>query len=430
LFDSGHILRIFAGIAGAKTMNAAQRYDSPDFHDNLYENYRRMREEEPVFVDHSDKARGAGCVMLFRYDDVAAAFLDPRIDKDEIAPEFIEKLVKSGHHDLVNLGRTLSGVLLFKNPPDHTRLRGLISKAFTPRAVEGVRGRIEIVVNKLLDLASRKGSIELIREYAVPIPLITIAEILGVPPAEHHLLKKFSAKSSRLFDLDHVDLPTLFAVAKTVSEFSEYLRGLVNRRRLEPRDDLISRLVSVHEKGDALTEDEIVSTSLFTLIAGHETTTNLIGNGVLALLQNPEELSRLRNQPELLESAIEELLRFYSPIQRTSRRVKEDLEIRGVPIRQKMLIGAVLGSANRDPERFPEPDRLDIGRKDNAHLAFGGKTHFCLGANLARVEGYIAIQKLIERFPNLRPANNNPDWIPGLSMLGLSSLPLSLGQPS
>jgi len=313
--------------------------------------------------------------------------------------------------------------------PDHTRLRTLVSKAFTPRRIELLRGRIEALCEALLDEMNRKGDrqgeAELVSDYALPLPATVIAELLGVPAEDHN---KFHRWSNRLGSVSS-GRDMLRALPAAFS-FVRYLRKMSERRRDDPQDDLITALIQAEEEGDKLSEDELLAMAFLLLVAGHETTVNLIASGTLALLEHPEQTERLRRDPSLAKPAVEELLRYTSPVEMaTERYAREDVEIEGTTIPRGELVLAVLGSANRDERHFADPEVLDLARDPNRHLAFGrGGVHHCLGAPLARMEGQIAIGALLRRFPGARLAVTPESlrWRRGLFLRGLERLPVSL----
>jgi cytochrome P450 len=301
-----------------------------------------------------------------------------------------------------------------------------VSKAFTPRVVEGLRPRIQRMVDDLITRAERAGSMDLIEEFAYPIPVSVICEMLGVPIEDHERFKGWGLDIAR--GLDSVllppesDIPRRSGVARHA--LSDYFRGLIAERRAAPRGDLLSALIAAEEAGDKLSEDELIATCNLLLIAGHETTVNLIGNGTLALLRHPAELRRLREHPELIGSAVEELLRYDGPVQRTARIPSIDVTIGGRTIPRGAMVMPFIGAADRDPAPFPNPDRLDLARADNRHIAFGLGIHFCLGAPLARVEGQIAIGTLVRRLPKLALDVAQPECRQSLTLRGLKALPV------
>ena len=313
--------------------------------------------------------------------------------------------------------------MLFLDPPDHTRLRALVNKAFTPRAVNALEPQIRDIMATLLDDIEDPGGFDLMKAVAHPLPVIAIAEMLGVPPEDRPQFAVWSAQRARLLE------PTIGrrereAAAAASRAFDAYFRSIMEVRRTEPRDDILSALVQAEEEGERLTERETLNMLRLLLIAGNETTTNLIGNGVLALLRSPDQLRRLRDDPGLIPSAVEEMLRFDSPVQTDFRRVLADCEVNGFPVRKRDNIVLLLGAANRDPDVFDEPDRLDVGREQRTHLAFGRGIHHCLGAPLARLEGRIALEMLLERFSEIGLRADRPRFRKTIVLRGLESLPL------
>ncbi len=299
-----------------------------------------------------------------------------------------------------------------------------MNKAFTRRVIEGMRPRIQTLVDELLDAAEPAGEMELMRDFAVPLPITVIAEMLGVPPEDRARFKSWSEDLTALLDPFQA-ARGLWGAQEAFVELAAYFREIFAERRRQPRDDLVSRLVAVEEEGDALSETELLSACVIILGAGHETTTKLIGNAVLALLRYPDERKRFADDPSLAATAVDEFLRFDSPVQLTDRVATEDFEIGGHLVRKGQVVAALLAAANRDPEVFAEPDRLDLGRRDNPHVAFSQGIHFCLGAQLARVEAEVALTSLIRRFPHF-DGNASPPRVPSMLLRGPASLPLSL----
>ena len=313
--------------------------------------------------------------------------------------------------------------MLFLDPPDHTRLRALVNKAFTPKTVNALEPHIRSILATLLDDIEDPGAFDLMQAVAQPLPVIVIAEMLGVPPEDRPQFKVWSAQRARLLE------PTIGrrereAGAAASRAFDAYFRSIVEARRAEPRDDILSALVQAEDEGERLTERETLNMLRLLLIAGNETTANLIGNGTLALLRNPEQLRRLRDDPGLIPAAVEELIRFDSPVQTDFRRVLADCEVNGFPVRKRDNIVVLLGAANRDPEMFENPDRLDVGRDQRSHLSFGRGIHHCLGAPLARLEGRIVLEMLLERFSEIGLLTARPRFHRTIVLRGLESLPL------
>ena len=384
---------------------------SPEFHADPYPFYRRLREQDPV---HQTPM---GFWVLTRYDDCVAALRDPRFGREE----FQQMLAAVyGGEDSDRLPRSM----LFRDPPDHTRLRALVSKAFTPRTIEQMRDHIQEIVDRLLDRAQGQGGMDVIEDLAYPLPVTVICEMLGVPVSDHASIRGWSADIAR--SLDAIGLPTDQSIVDhgrvARRALADYFRALVPERRARPQADLLSGLLAAEEQGDKLTEPEVIAMCLLLFIAGHETTVNLIGNGTLALLRHPDQLARLQADPGLIPNAVEELLRYDSPVQRTARITTTDVEMDGRPIARGAMVVTALGAANRDPAQFPDPDRLDVTRRDVRHVSFGYGIHFCLGAPLARVEGQIALGTLLRRAPGLVLAEPSPEWRESSVLRGLKRL--------
>jgi cytochrome P450 len=386
----------------------------PEFVADPYQTYHRLRATDPVH--HSP----LGFWVLTRYEDVVAVLRDPRLAKEAIA-----SVVAARFGVEVPVGMRLS--MLDRDPPDHTRLRGLVSKAFTPRVVEALRPHIQQIVDGLLERVERAGSMDLIEEFAYPLPVVVICEMLGVPVEDHERFKGWSLEIARSLDLilqpPDSDLARRSVEARHA--LTDYFRGLIAERRASPRADMLSALIAAEEAGDRLSEQELMATCILLLVAGHETTVNLIGNGTLALLRHPDELRRLRENPLLIGSAVEELLRYDGPVQRTARIPSAAVTIGGRTIEAGEMVMPFIGAADRDPAHFPDPDRLDIARSDNRHIAFGLGIHFCLGAPLARLEGQIAINTLVRRLPKLALATDRPEYRQSLTLRGLKTLPVA-----
>jgi pimeloyl-[acyl-carrier protein] synthase len=375
------------------------------FRDDPYPLYRYLLAAAPVQRNELLEAW-----TVARHSDVVTVLTDPRFSADRtgISPE----------------GYEVAKSMLVSDPPDHTRLRTLVQKAFTPRMIDQLRPRIQGIVAELLDAALQRGDeFDVVADLAYPLPVIVIAELLGVPVEDRATFHDWSATLAASLDpVVSSDLMDRTWVARDA--LHAYLRGIIAQRRRQPKSDLISALVAVEERGDTLREPELVVMCTLLLIAGHETTVNLIGNGTLALLKHPDELARLRETPGLITTAIEELLRFDSPVQMTGRILTDTVELGGKVIEKGEFVLPLLGAANHDPLQFSEPERLDLTRNPNPHVAFGRGIHFCLGAPLARVEGQIAIGALLQRCPNLR-LNGDPLRRDQITLRGLSSLPVA-----
>jgi cytochrome P450 PksS len=396
---------------------------SPAFKANPYPYFARLRAEAPVRqVTLRD---GQHAWLVTRHDDVAAVLKDDRFVKDKAHALTPDQAARQPW--IPAAFRPLMRNMLDSDPPDHTRLRTLVHKAFTPRLVEGLRPRVQALCDELLDAASARGRVDLIGDYALPLPTTIIAEMLGVPAGDR---RRFHRWSKAIVSIDPSAWGRL-KVIPSVLAFLRFIRHLVAARRAEPRDDLLGALVTAEEAGERLSEDELLAMVFLLLVAGHETTVNLIGNGTLALLDHPEQRERLRADPALIRSAIEELLRYDGPLMTASERYpREDVPVAGVTIPRGGLVFAALASANRDERQFDRPDTLDLAREPNRHLAFGLGPHYCLGAPLARLEGQIAIATLLRRAPGLRLAAPRPTlrWRRGLVLRGLESLPVTFAE--
>jgi len=391
---------------------------SATFKANPFPFYAQLRAEAPVFPVTVMKQRAW---LITRYDDVLNVLKDERFAKDRRNAMTDEQLKKSPW--VPPMFKPLEHTMLDLDSPDNTRLRALVHKAFTPRMVEKMRDQIQHLANQLLDAVEPKGSMDLIADFALPLPLTVVGQILGVPAEDND---KFHRWSKTL--ITSGTSRNLLVLIPNIMAFMKYLKKLIKERRAYPKDDLITALVQAKDGSDQLSEDEILAMIFLLLIAGHETTVNLIGSGTLALLEHPDQLEMLRNEPGLIKTAVEELLRYVCPVEMaTERYAREDIEIAGITIPRGELAMAVIGSANRDERYFENPDMLDITRKNNRHLAFGHGVHFCLGAPLARLEGQIALSTLIQRMPNLR-LNIAPDqvrWRGTFVLRGLEALPVS-----
>jgi cytochrome P450 len=318
-------------------------------------------------------------------------------------------------------GRTPT--MLSLDPPAHTRMRNLVNKAFTPRVVERMRPHIEEIADELIDALPEPGRLDVVTDLAVPLPVIVIAETLGVPLADRQRFKAWSSDIASTLAGPFQPADVLERAQVASNELADYFRDQIDLRRSEPRDDLLSALVAAEEQGDLLSEDELLATCVLLLVAGNETTTNLIGNGMLALLQNPDQRRLLQEDPSLLPAAVEEMLRYDGPAQMTSRIATEAMTLRGQQIEPGQVLLALLGAANRDPEQFPEPDRFDIRRANNRHLAFGYGIHYCIGAPLALAETQVAFETLLRRLPEPEPAGE-AQWGASFILRGLKSLPV------
>jgi cytochrome P450 len=392
---------------------------SPDYIKNPYPHYVRLREHDPMHVN------AHGAFVASRHADVTFVLRDKRFGKD-----YVERTIRRYGPKIMDepIFRGMSHWMLQQDPPDHTRLRGLVVKAFTARRVEDMRPRIQEIVDQTLDRIIPQGEMDLIEDYAFRLPVTIICDMLGIPEEHREMFYKGSRDGGRV--LDPVPLtPEEIQQANVTSAMSRmYFENLFELRRKNPADDLITQLVQAEEAGDKLTNEELTANIILLFGAGHETTVNLIGNGLLALHRNPDQLALLKARPELIGNAIEEFLRYDSSVQMTGRVALEDIEDLGgkrIPKGESVL--CLLGSANHDPAVYPDhPERLDITRPNVKPLSFGGGIHFCLGAQLARIEAEIAISTLLRRLPELRLDDaENPEWRPTFVLRGLRRLPAS-----
>jgi cytochrome P450 len=402
---------------------ARRAIHSPFFKEEMladpYPAYARLRSTDPVYWDAADSRW-----ILTRYADVVTALRSPVVSSDRasalaaLAPPSVRPLLAFRANSMLN-----------SDAPKHTRLRLLVSKAFTARAIEAMAGKIQELVNGFLDSVQSHGHMDLVADLAYPLPMTVIAEMLGVPAADRDKFKTWSGELALLAggagSAGRQTLLEYGRVARAYQELTAYLARVVAERRVRPQGDLLSALARAEEADDRLSEEELYANASLLLVAGNETTTNLIGNGVLTLLRNPDQLVRLRTEPKLVPAAVEELLRFDSPVQFTSRLLKGDITIGGKTLRSGQVVLLLLGAANHDSEQFTSPDSLDVARADNKHLAFGLGAHYCLGAQLARLEARIVIETLLHRMPKLRLDGAPPQYRPHFNLRGLKNLQLA-----
>jgi cytochrome P450 len=396
-----------------------------DAHPNeMYAYYQRFREAARVARGDPGWAGGDDALVLLRMEDVHAGLRDPRLGKEW------QRLLPPGETPSVpapdSFGDVARNFMLFRDPPDHTRLRSTANMAFTPRHVNKMRAPIEALATRLAaDVKAQDGPVDFIASFAYPLPVLVIAGILGVPDDDFSSFRDWAAVIAAAIDLPVSGLAQFVQRADTITaELAEYLRWIVHERRKNPQDDLISAMIAAETDEGKINEKELISTLILLLVAGHETTVNLIGNGTLALMQHPDQWRALVDDPTLARNATEELLRYDSPVQMTTRLAFEDMELAGTRIRRGTEVFYVLGSANRDPRAFEEPDRLDIQRDVGRIMSFGMGIHFCLGSQLARLEGEIAFGALARELADLELATGKPHWRPGLVLRGLQELPV------
>ncbi|HXH22572.1 MAG TPA: cytochrome P450 [Dehalococcoidia bacterium] len=389
-----------------------------EFRTNPYPAYKMLREADRVMWQEMMQAW-----LVTGYDEVEAVLKDHgrfSSERQRAANRMVAQLMDQQDQGIMRRTATM----LSADPPNHTRMRTLVNKAFTPRAVEQMRPHIQEIADELLDAIPDPTSFDIVKDLAVPLPIIVIAEMLGVSPSDREQFKAWSTDIASVLGSSGQPQEVLQRAQQSSQELSAYFAGIIAERRAEPREDLISALIAARDQGDRLTEDELLATCVLLLVAGNETTTNLIGNGMLALMRNPDQRRELQEDPSIIASAVEELLRYDGPVQATSRVALQDLEFAGKQIKQGQIVITFLGAANHDPKQFSDPERLDLRRPDNHHMAFGHGIHYCLGAPLARVEGQIAISTLLRRFPDIEPDFEQPEWGSSFILRGLKSLPV------
>ena len=388
----------------------------PEVLANPYPLYARLRQEDPV---HWDPFLHAWVVT--RYTDVVSVFQRFSAKRTHTP----EKLAAMGLESLTPLAQVMVRQMLFLDQPEHGRVRSLASKAFTARRVAVLREHIQEITERLLEQVQSQGHMDIIADLAYPLPAIVTAEMLGVPTSDWPQLTAWSADFAQVLGNFQHTPETAPRVIKSLEEMIVYFRAAVQENARQPREGLINALVSAEIDGDRLSEDEVIANTIVTMVGGQETTTNLIGNGMLSLLRHPEQWERLQSDRALIPSAVEELLRYESPSQHTARLAPEEVELGGKLIRKGQAVMAVMGAANRDPERFVEPDRLDLGREDNRHVAFAWGAHFCFGAPLARIEGQTAFEAIARRMPKVKLATSKVVWRENLGLRGLKALPVT-----
>ncbi len=385
--------------------------------ENPYPFYARLRAAGPVYFNPQ-----MGCWVVTRQSEINSVLQYPRFSAQRMN---IENLPPSLRSEIGPLYEAVGSQMLFLDPPAHTRLRALVNKAFTPRVVEGLRGYIQQVADDLLDIASGSGRMDLIADFAYPLPVTVIAQLLGVHQQDRAQFKKWSQDFAVLIG-GSATLEQALACRQSLQDFGAYLRQILAEMQADPQENLLAALAQAEIDGNRLSEQELFANCLLLLAAGHETTTNLIGNGVLALLEHPAQLEKLRNDPSLAPGAVEEILRFDSPVQWTERIPTTDLELGGQAIQRGQSVMLALAAANHDPALYPQPQTLDITRSYNKHAAFGHGIHYCVGAALARMEGQIAFNTLLRRFPSLRLTSTQLERPPMMVFRGVSALPVSL----
>lgn len=397
---------------------------TPEFVQDPYPTYRKMLQEGPLH--YVEVSGGMWAVWaVFGYAECFSATRDARLSVKRTG-RLLLTLPQEQQAEFQELVRMMGMWMIFMDAPEHTRLRKLMNKGFSPAVVEALRPQIERVVDGMLEKLACGSEADLMKAIANPMPVQVIARMLGVPETMYaHFMEWSEAIANFMGNPDRTANHARIA-QEAVLALTEFFKQAVADRRQNKGDDLISLLIDIEADGESLTEEELYAQCLMLLFAGHETTRNLVGNGMWALLQNPEEMRELRENPEIIRTSVEELLRFESPIQYTARIVKEEIEICGTRLRRGQTILCMLGAANRDAHQFKDPDRLNLRRVNNQHLAFGAGAHFCIGNQLARLEGQAAILRMVQRFPEMRMAKERSEWAPNFGFRGLKTLPVVL----
>jgi cytochrome P450 len=396
---------------------SANEFFTPEFLKDPYPTYRRHLDGRGIqYLDIH-----GGVWAAFKHADCSTFLRDPRLSAKRTST-LIDEFPADKQREFAELARTFSLWMLFYDAPEHTRLRKLMNKGFSPVAIESLKPQVEKIVDRLLVPLRKHQLIDILPQFAHPLPAYVIAEMLDVPESLHQQVVHWSNAIATLFGNPYRTLNDLVAAQQAIHGLTNYFREAVAIRGKQKGTDLISLLMEIGEDGDVLTEEELYAQCVMLLFGGHETTRNLIGNGLYTLLRHPEQAAELREYPGLIRSAIEELLRYESPVQYTGRMVLQDFKFCGVQARRGQEIIYMLGAANRDPRQFKEPDLLDLKRGNNPHLAFGAGAHFCIGNQLARLEGQVAILKFLQEFPHMRPVSPEPDWLPNFSFRGLKRL--------
>ncbi|MFY9752011.1 MAG: cytochrome P450 [Candidatus Acidiferrales bacterium] len=396
---------------------------TPEFVQDPYPTYRRLLDEGPLH--YVDVSGGTWAVWgVFSHADCLAATRDARLSAKRMS-RLLFTLTEEEQAEFKELGRMLEMWMIFMDAPEHTRLRKLMNKGFSPAAVEGLRTQVEAVVDRMLEPLKPGGQTDLMRAVAYPMPVRVIAGMLGVAEELHANFIEWSESVATFIGTPDRTAAHARAAQNAIVALTNCFRQSVAERRRNKGADLISLLIDIEADGEVLTEEELYAQCVGMLFAGHETTRNLIGNGIYALLRHADEMRELRENPEMIRTAVEELLRFESPIQYTARTVKEEAEICGVRLRRGQVLLCMLGAANRDARQFKDPDRLNLKRVNNQHVAFGAGAHFCIGNQLARLEGQTAILRMVQRYPKMRLAAQ-PEWAPNFGFRGLKSLLVEL----
>jgi len=402
---------------------AKKTFFTPELIENPYPIYQRFLEEGPAH--YLDRGPGPGIWGIFSYADCASLLKDQRVSAKR-SDALLAGFTPEQRAGFAPLAEMLRYWMLFLDPPQHSRLRKLMTKGFSPAVMEALRAPITAIVDEMLGSLKGSSEAELMQQVAHPLPVRVIGKMLGISDEMQPQLVQWSDAIATFFGNPRRTVEQAAATQDAVLSLTGYFRGVVAKRRSAKGSDLISLLLEIEEDGEVLTEEELYAQCVMLLFAGHETTRNLIGNGMLTLLRHPGEAGRLRDDPTLIRSGVEELLRYESPVQNTGRVVMEEMELCGTSLSPGAIVYVMLGSANRDPRHFPDPAMLNLARPNNNHLGFGAGAHFCIGSQLARLEAQAAVLGLIQRFPKMSCSTDSPRWRPNFVLRGLSSLPVSL----
>jgi cytochrome P450 len=401
-------------------MSIDYRPDEPAFLADPFPLFRRLQDEDPCHWSPRLKAW-----VVTRYEDVRRILLDGQMSSDRLRP-FFAALPAPEAQRIADIVRYLSLWMVFRDPPEHTRLRRLASKVFHVKAMHAMRGRIEALTQWLLDRIGQRGELDFIGEFAGPLPALVIMDMLGVAREELPRVKRLSDDMALFIGSSRMS-PEKYGIAQAATrEMAEFFRGMIAARRAEPRADLLSELVHLQDEGDRLTDDELVATCILLLFAGHETTTNHLANGLLGLMCFPEALRALRDEPALAPAAVEELLRYDGPNGAQVRIVRQAQSLHGRSLAPGDRVFVLLNAANRDPRAYADPDRVELGRDGPPHLAFGFGMHICLGFPLARLEGQIALPAVLARWPGIEPARERYDWLNSMVFRGMQAMPVRI----
>jgi pimeloyl-[acyl-carrier protein] synthase len=399
----------------APTFNSLSELLNPDVLANPYPLYRRLREETPVYWDPYLSAW-----VVTRYSDVITVLHKYSADRTPTP----EQLTAMGLEEMVPVSRLMVKQMLFMDGSAHTRLRRLAAFAFTPARIAVLRSHIQAITDSLIDAVLDREHMDVLADFARPMPAIITAEMLGVPVEDHEKLTGWSSDFAEMLGNFQHNPERVARVAASVEKLISYFRAAIAAQAKHPTEGLIQSFMQAEVEGARFTEEEIVANCIVTMVGGQETTTNLIANGILTLLRNPDEMRRLRLDLSIVPSAVEELLRYETPSQHTARLAPDNVELGGKQIRKRQAVIAVMAAGNRDPERFPDPDRLDLTRQSNQHLAFGWAAHFCFGAPLARMEGQIAFETILRRLSDITLDPGPLTWRSNLGLRGLTALPI------